>query len=162
MLFSIIVAIGNNNEIGRNNDLLWHISGDLKRFKSITTGHTVIMGKKTYESLPIKPLPNRRNIVLSDICNDCIPNVEVANSIDEVIALCATDEECFIIGGGLVYQQFLPLANKLYLTRVHCSYEADVFFPEINFSEWELISDEAHNDHDPAFSYQMYIKKQQL
>jgi len=159
MAFSIIVAIGENNEIGANNDLLWHISGDLKRFKAITTSHTVIMGKKTYESLPNRPLPNRRNIVLTDVPCEIIPNVETAHSIEEIIELCSLNEEHFIIGGGSVYRQFLPLASKLYLTFVHRSYNADVFFPEIDYAQWECISEEKHTEHDPPFTYKILNKK---
>ncbi|HOY37943.1 MAG: dihydrofolate reductase [Bacteroidales bacterium] len=159
MSFSIIVAIGKNFEIGANNDLLWHISGDLKRFKSITTGHTIIMGKKTYESLPVRPLPNRRSIVLSDIENDSIPGVVVASSIEEVKKLCNASDENFIIGGGMVYRQFLPLAEKLYLTLVHRSYTADVYFPEINYNDWNCISAEEHPEHDPPFSYKIFTRK---
>lgn len=159
MPFSIIVAIGENNEIGLNNDLLWHLPGDLKRFKAITTGHAVIMGKRTYESLPKRPLPNRRNIVLSDDCTDCFEGAETAGSIEAVIALCEPEAENFVIGGGMVYKQFLPMADKLYLTRVHRSYEADVFFPEIDPDEWVLVDEESHRDNEPAFTYQILTRK---
>jgi dihydrofolate reductase len=153
MSLTIIVAVAENNAIGKNNDLLWHISGDLKRFKQITTGHTVIMGRKTFFSLPNGSLPNRRNIVITDCAEDCCPEAEKVSSIDEAILLCEKDKEHFIIGGGMIYEQFLPLADKIYLTKVHKSYEADVFFPEIDMEEWELTNQEDHLDHEPPFSY---------
>lgn len=159
MNITIIVAIAENNAIGKNNDLLWHISGDLKRFKEITTGHTVVMGRKTYLSLPKRPLPNRRSIVISDIPNECIPDVEVVDSIENAVEIFDNDKENFIIGGGMIYRQFLPLANKLYLTVVHKKYDADVFFPEINYDEWELLHEEKHLDHEPPFSYLTLVRR---
>lgn len=141
-MISIIVAIAENRAIGKNNDLLWHIPADLKRFKSITSGHPVIMGKRTWESLPLRPLPNRRNIVITDIPEEQIEGCEMAYSIDEAVAKCKSEEENFIIGGSSVYRQFLPYASRLYLTLVKKSFDADVFFPEIDFSEWKLISKE--------------------
>ena len=136
---SIIVAIAENNAIGKDNQLLWHLSEDLKRFKRLTTGHTVVMGKKTYESLPFRPLKNRRNIVISDIYGEQITGCEMAYSIREAVEKMDDAGENFIIGGGSVYRQFLPLASKLYITRVKHSFEADSFFPEIDFSEWVLL-----------------------
>jgi dihydrofolate reductase len=133
---SIIVAIARNLAIGKNNDLLWHIPEDLKRFKKLTTGHTIIMGKRTFESLPTKPLPNRRSIVITDIPGEVIPGCIMAYSIEDALALCDPDNENFIIGGGSVYRQFMPHADRLYLTIVHKDYDADIFYPEINFDEW--------------------------
>jgi len=153
MDITIIVAIAENYAIGKDNDLLWHISGDLKRFKEITTGHTIIMGRKTYLSLPKRPLPNRRSVIISDIPQECFNGVEVVNSIEKAIAIADKDKENFIIGGGMVYTQFLPIANKIYLTIVHKDYDADVFFPEIDYSEWNITEIEEHKDHDPPFSY---------
>lgn len=150
---SIIVAIAQNNAIGKDNQLLWHLSEDLKRFKKLTTGKTVIMGKKTYESLPFKPLPNRKNIVLSDNNADAIPGCIMANSIHQAIEL-AGDGESFIMGGGSIYKQFLPIANRLYLTIVYHDFEADTFFPEINFSEWETLEEsEIFTDEVTGLSY---------
>ncbi len=159
MDITIIVAIAENNAIGKNNDLLWHISGDLKRFKEITTGHTIIMGRKTYLSLPKRPLPNRRSIVISDIANECIPDVDVVDSIENAMKIADKDKENFIIGGGMVYKQFLPLANKIYLTVVHKEYDADIYFPEINYEDWEIQNKEEHLEHEPPFSYLTLIKK---
>ena len=141
-MISIIVAIAENMAIGKNNDLLWHIAEDLKRFKRITSGHPVIMGKRTYESLPRRPLPKRRNIVISDIKGEEIVGCEMAYSIEEAITKCDPAEENFIIGGASVYRQFLPHADRLYLTLIHKSFDGDVFFPEIDFSQWELKSKE--------------------
>lgn len=141
-MISIIVAIAENMAIGKNNDLLWHIPSDLKRFKSITSGHPVIMGKRTWQSLPRRPLPNRRNIVITDVPGELIEGCEMAYSINEAIALCDPSDENFIIGGASVYRQFLPLANRLYLTLVHKPFDADVFFPEIDFTQWKLVSRE--------------------
>jgi len=134
---SIIVAIAENYAIGKDNRLLWHISEDLKRFKKLTTGHTLIMGRNTFLSLPNGPLPNRRHIVISDVENESFGGCEMARSMEEAIAMAGHSEECFVIGGGMVYAQFLPVAGKLYLTRVHHSFEADTFFPEIDFSQWK-------------------------
>lgn len=153
MDFTIIVAIAENYGIGKNNDLLWHISGDLKRFKKITTGHTIIMGRKTFFSLPKGALPNRRNIVITDCPEDCCPGAEIVSSIEEAIKIADKDKENFIIGGGMIYEQFMPLANKMYLTIVHKEFDADVFFPEINYDEWKIIEEEKHLDHNPPFSY---------
>lgn len=139
---SIIVAIAKNNAIGKNNDLLWHISDDLKRFKKYTTNNVVIMGKNTFLSLPNGSLPNRKNIVITDDITDKFENTEVVFSIDEAIEKASSEKENFIIGGGMIYKQFLPLANKLYLTQINKNFDADIFFPEINFDEWKIEYEE--------------------
>lgn len=159
---SIIVAITDNYAIGKNNQLLWHLSEDLKRFKLLTTGHTIVMGKKTFESLPVRPLPNRTNIVITDVPDEIIDGCKMAYSIDEAIEKMDSDTENFIIGGGSIYRQFLPIAQKLYLTRVHKDFEADCFFPEINFNEWELVSEEKNlydEKSDIVYSYLIYERK---
>ncbi|MDR2834957.1 MAG: dihydrofolate reductase [Bacteroidales bacterium] len=161
MKISIIVAIAKNNAIGRNNELLWHISGDLKRFKKITTDHIVIMGRNTYLSLPNHPLPNRRNIVISHIPEEDKLNfiaAEVVANLEEALLIADKENENFIIGGGMIYKQFLPIANKLYLTQVYQEYEADTFFPEIDFAQWNEISREDHFDMNPPFSYLIFEK----
>ncbi|OFX23607.1 MAG: hypothetical protein A2033_15535 [Bacteroidetes bacterium GWA2_31_9] len=137
---SIIVAIAENNAIGINNNLLCHLPEDLKRFKQITSGHKIIMGKITYFTLPKRPLPNRTNVVLTNIQGEIIEGCQMAYSIDDVLKIC-NEEESFIIGGGSVYRQFLPIANKLYLTKIHHKFEADTYFSDINFDEWETISE---------------------
>lgn len=139
---SIIVAIAENNAIGKDNRLLWHLSDDLKRFKRLTTGHTVIMGRNTYLSLPHGALPNRRNIVITDKPEDQFEGCEMAYSVEEAQKLAGVSDECFVMGGGMVYRQLLPVAGRLYLTKVHASFEADTFFPEINFSEWREMESE--------------------
>jgi len=139
---SIIVAVADNFAIGKNNDLLWHISDDLKRFKKLTTGNNIIMGKRTFHSLPNGALPNRTNIVISDKAGEIFDGCKMAYSIEEAIELMDEDKENFIIGGGMIYKQFLPFANKLYLTRVHKSFDADTFFPEINMDEWTVVESE--------------------
>ncbi|MBP5360672.1 MAG: dihydrofolate reductase [Bacteroidaceae bacterium] len=141
-MLSIIVAIAKNFAIGRNNELLYHMPIDMKRFKETTTGHTVIMGKNTFASFPKRPLPNRRNIVLAmpfEVPEDK-EGAEWVNSLWQAFDLCKDEEEVFIIGGAYVYRQTLPLADRLYLTVIDDEPEdADAFFPEINYDEWEEI-----------------------
>jgi dihydrofolate reductase len=139
MNISMIAAIGKNRELGYRNELLWHISADFKRFKSITTGHTVVMGLRTYESIGSRPLPNRRNIILTDRPLETEPIVLQAGSVDEVLKMIDPEGETFIMGGASVYKQFLPLSQKLYLTLVHKEYLADTWFPEIEMDDWEVI-----------------------
>lgn len=159
---SIIVAVASNHAIGKDNQLLWHIPDDLKRFKALTTGHTIVMGKRTFESLPIRPLPNRRSIIITDIPGETIPGCEMAYSIDEAISLMEDGAENFIIGGGMVYRQFMPLAHRLYLTIVHKDFEADTFYPEIDYSEWTEASKEtidATGSLGFSYSYIIYNRK---
>ena len=158
-MISIIVAIAENNAIGKDNKLLCHIPGDLKRFKKLTTGKTVIMGLKTFKSLPNGPLPNRRNIVITDKKNQKIDGCDMAYSIEEAVEMCNTDEENFVIGGGSIYRQFLPLADKLYITEVQHNFNADTFFPEIDYSKWKLISSKKiTKDVKYPFSYLTSVK----
>ena len=153
MTLSIIVAMAKNRAIGRNGVLIWHNSRDLKQFKKITTGHTVIMGYKTYLSLPNhKALPNRRNIILSSRLDEAPEGFELADSINAALDMVKDEEEVFIIGGGMVYEQFLPKADRLYLTRIDKAFEADTFFPYINFEEWNLVDLEVIDD-DPQVDY---------
>ena len=162
---SIIVAIASNYAIGKDNDLLWHISDDLKRFKRITSGKTVVMGKNTFYSLPFRPLPNRRNIVLTDTSGEEIDGCEMAYSIEEAVEKMDSNSENFIMGGGSIYRQFMDIANKLYITRVHKDFEADTFFPDIDDTVWKLIekTDMPPEKEDSfSFSYEIYIRKQAL
>jgi len=141
---AIAVAIGENFAIGKNNRLLWHMPADLKFFKQTTSGHTVIMGRKTFDSVG-KPLPNRRNIVITRDTELKIEGVEVVNSLDEALAITKTEEkQVFIVGGAEIYKQALPKITTLYLTTIHHNFDADTFFPEIDRNEWKLISSEAH------------------
>ncbi|MBE0652478.1 MAG: dihydrofolate reductase [Bacteroidales bacterium] len=153
---SIIVAIAENRAIGKNNELLWRLSEDLKRFKKITTGHTVIMGRNTFLSLPKGALPNRTNLVISDVDGEQFENCVMASSVPQALAAVMDDEEAFVIGGGMVYKQFLTHATRLYLTLVHQSFEADTFFPEINYDEWSELERSYHkadekNEFDHTF-----------
>jgi dihydrofolate reductase len=150
---SIIVAIAQNFAIGKNNELLFHLPNDLKRFKQITTGHPVIMGRNTLLSLPKGALPNRRNIVITDNPEEKFERCEMVFSIEEAIQAVKNEEEAFVIGGGMIYRQFYPFAGKLYLTLVHRDFDADVYFPEINYSEWKEEYREDHFDDKNGFKY---------
>lgn len=144
MNISIIVAIAENNAIGFENQLLYWLPNDLKRFKALTTGHTIIMGRKTFESLPKGALPNRRNIVLShqDIA---FPGAERYSSLEVALSKCHNEEEVFIIGGASVYQEAMPLADKLCITLIHdIPEQADAFFPTIDSAIWEETNKESH------------------
>jgi dihydrofolate reductase len=142
MTISAVVAISENRAIGKDNKLLWYLPNDLKHFKTITSGHTVIMGRKTYESVG-KPLPNRRNIIITrqDIA---IEGCEVVNSIKAALELCKTEREVFIVGGAEIYKQSLHLTDRIYLTVVHKQFEGDSFFPEIKKTDWVQVSREDH------------------
>jgi len=150
---SIIVAIAQNFAIGKNNDLLFHLPNDLKRFKQITTGHPVIMGRNTLLSLPKGALPNRRNIVITDNPEEKFAGCEMVFTIQEAIEAVQNETEAFIIGGGMIYRQFYPMAGKIYLTLVHKDFEGDVYFPEINYSEWEETHREDLFDEKNEFNY---------
>jgi dihydrofolate reductase len=154
MSISIIVAIAENNAIGLKNKLLWHISEDMKMFKKITMGHKVIMGRNTYLSLPVKPLAGRTNIVITDKSEEQFEGCITVYSVEKALEICLADEECFVIGGAMIYKQFLRYAKKLYITRVFKSYDADTFFPEIYLDEWNEIKRETYGaDGRNEFSY---------
>ena len=168
-MLSIIACISQTNRaIGYQNRLLYHIKCDLTRFRELTTGHAIIMGRKTYESLPHGALPHRRNIVVSHNLKE-LEGCEVYPSLKEAVeaaekaaaAPCPiSNEEIFIIGGESIYRQILPEAHKLYLTVVDDTpQQADAFFPEINAEEWELIEKEMRNENDVSFSFLTYLKK---
>lgn len=142
-----------NRGIGKENNLLFHLSGDLKRFKSITSGHTIVLGRKTLLSLPKWPLPDRRHIVLTSNPGTEFAGCEKALSVNEVLQKITDEKEAFVIGGGSIYRQFYPLAGKLYLTLVHKKFDADTFFPEIDYSEWEQVGREDHHDEKNDFDY---------
>jgi dihydrofolate reductase len=155
MNISIIVAVAQNYAIGFENKLLYWLPNDLKRFKSLTTGHTIIMGRKTFESLPKGALPNRRNIVLSRQDIE-FPGAERYASLEAALAQCRDEEEVFIIGGASVYQEALPLADTLYITHIDATPDAaDAFFPEIDSSVWKETNIEAHlTDEKHLYPYQ--------
>ena len=136
---SIIVAIDESNAIGLKNNLLAHIPSDLKRFKSITTGHTVIMGSNTWLSLPKRPLPERKNIVISSKSGQLFSGAELVHSIDEAVRMLPAYDESFVMGGASIYSQMLPLVSKLYLTVIHRTFEADTYFPVIDYSQWTEV-----------------------
>ena len=142
MTTTIVVAISENHAIGKDNKLLWHLPNDLKHFKDITTGHTVIMGRKTYDSVG-RPLPKRRNIIITrqDLR---IEGCEVVGSIEAALELCKTEAEVFVVGGAEIYKQAMHLTDRIYLTIVHKAYEADTFFPAIDLKEWKEVSREDH------------------
>lgn len=146
-MISIIVAVADNGVIGCANKLIWHLSDDLKRFKRLTTGHPVVMGRKTFDSIG-RPLPNRVNIVISRDKSLDIEDVVVVNSIDGAVGLFGADEEIFIIGGGEIYRQSMPLADKLYLTLVHQTPEGDTYFPEIDHGQWKEVFREVHQGYE--------------
>jgi dihydrofolate reductase len=143
-MISIIVAVAENWVIGGNNQLLWHISEDLKRFKSLTSGHSIIMGRKTFESIG-RPLPNRKNV----------------NSLNEALEITEGEDEVFVVGGGELYRQALPLAKKIYLTKVHKNFEGDTTFPAINFNEWNLVLEQKGNPTADGLGYTFldYVRK---
>lgn len=143
MIVSMVVAIAENNEIGKDNHLLWYLPKDLKHFKTITSGHTVIMGRKTFDSVG-KPLPNRRNIVITRNRELSIDGVEVVNDLSSALQLCAEEHEVFIVGGAEIYKQAMPHTDRIYLTVVHESFEADTFFPEIDSNIWKETASESH------------------
>ncbi|MBN2611757.1 MAG: dihydrofolate reductase [Bacteroidales bacterium] len=159
---SIIVAISENFAIGKDNRLLWHIPDDLKRVKTLTSGNVIVMGRNTYFSLPKRPLPDRINLVISDNKNDRFDGCLMAYSFEEAMEKMSSSKENFIFGGSSVYRQFYPVANKLYLTLVHKYFEADTFFPEIDFSEWNETErkDMPFNEGlGFSYSYITYIRK---
>lgn len=162
-IISIVVAIDEKNAIGKNNQLLCHLPNDLKYFKSVTQGHTIIMGRNTYESLPNGALPNRRNIVLSRNKDLQLERCEIVASIEEAIDLCKDESEVFIIGGATVYAKAIDFTNKLYVTNIHHTFEgADVFFPQIESNKWNKISEtenEADEKNKYAHTFVLYTKK---
>jgi dihydrofolate reductase len=161
-MISIIVAVSDDYGIGKDNDLLWHIPEDMRRFRKLTMGKTIIMGKRTWESLPKKPLPGRNNIVITDIPGECIDCSVTAYSIEDALSKCRSEEEVFVIGGGSVYRQFMPIADRLYITHVHKKAPADIYFPKIDKRRWRIIEKEEYISEDDKkipYSYVIYEKK---
>lgn len=162
-MLSTIVAIANNNVIGKDNKLIWYLPEDLKRFKQITTGKNIIMGRKTFESLG-RVLPNRKHIIL---CNDMEmdidnENVEILDDISKLDKYINSDEENFVIGGATIYKLLMPYVNKLYITKINEDFVGDVYFPEIKEEEWKEISKEKglKNDENPYdYEYITYVRK---
>ncbi len=157
---TIIVAAATNNTIGKDNTLLWHLPEDLKRFKALTSGHAIIMGRKTFESLP-KAFPNRTNIVITRNTDYTAADAVVCSSLEAALKIAAEDPQPFIIGGGEIYKEALPLSDQLELTRVHKEYEGDTFFPDIDPEHWELVNEENHTGESEVLphSYLTYQRK---
>ncbi|MDR7208247.1 dihydrofolate reductase [Flavobacterium piscis] len=157
----IIAAVAENNALGKKNKLVWHLPNDFKRFKSLTTNHHIIMGRKTFESFP-KPLPNRTHIVISRQENYKPEGCIVVDSLEKAIAICPENEDSYIIGGGEIYTLGMQYADILEITRVHNIFEADAFFPEIPKTEWQLVESEANlkdETHLYDYTYETFIRK---
>ena len=164
MTISIIVAAGKNNEIGQRNRLLWRLPEDMKRFRDLTTGHVVVMGRKTFASLPKGALPNRTNVVITRDKDLQLDNCTVLHSLDEALVRFNGEDDIFIIGGASIYEQALPVADNIFLTRVLSVFpEADSFFPEMNPEEWQIVSKEVFSaDEKNPFSCIFYEYKRRI
>ena len=160
-MLTMIAAAAENNALGKDGDLVWHLPDDFKRFKKLTTGHHIIMGRKTFESFP-KPLPNRTHIVITRNRDYTKEGCIVVHNLEDALKIAEEDTQPFIIGGGEIYKLALNASEKIELTRVHDTFEADAFFPEIDLSKWELINEEFHEKdecHSVSFTYLTYVKK---
>lgn len=160
-MLSIIVAVAKNNVIGKDNKLIWHLPEDLKRFKRLTTGHTIIMGRKTFESLG-RVLPNRKHVILSN--DKCFKvqdeNVEVLNDISLLEKYINSDEENFVIGGASIYNLLMPYTDKMYITKINEEFEGDVCFPQIEEKDWEIVETEkGQTDEKNVYEYEYVIYK---
>lgn len=160
-MLTIIAAAAENNALGKDNDLVWHLPDDFKRFKRLTSGHHIIMGRKTFESFP-KLLPDRTHVIITRK-NDYEPEgTIVVHSLEEAIRVSKLDEQPFIIGGGEIYKMGMKVADKIELTRVHGEFDADTFFPEFDENEWNLVKEQYHEQdekHNYAFTYLTYERK---
>ena len=160
---SIIAAVADNYAIGKANKLPWHLPADLKHFKQLTSGHAILMGKRTYESLPNGPLPNRKNIVLTSVLSEGVnEGYFEANSFEDAFDLCEHEKQIFIIGGSSIYKQSLDKADSMYITWVHASFQADAFFPEFDLKNWKVISQEdfpADEANPYPYSFVYYERK---
>ncbi len=163
MRVSLIAAMARNRVIGRENDLPWKLPADQKRFKQITMGHYLIMGRKTYDSVG-KPLPGRPNVVITRRKDYRPEGVQVVHSLNEALALAVDDDEVFIAGGEEIYRLALPVADCLYLTEIDAEFEGDTFFPDFDRSQWEVVAEEVHTGDDRrpfSYSYRTYRRKVQ-
>jgi len=138
-MISIIVAVAENDVIGKDNDLIWHLPRDMKHFKETTTGHFIIMGRKTFESNG-RALPNRTNVIITRDKDFNAEGCVVVHSLEDAFKVAKDDPEAFIIGGGVIYKMALPIVDRIYLTKIHHTFEGDTFFPELDMNEWEEIS----------------------
>jgi dihydrofolate reductase len=161
-MLTIIAAASENNALGKDNQLLWHLPEDFKRFKTLTSGHYIIMGRKTFESFP-KPLPNRTHIIITrqpyyQAPEGCV----IVSSLEKAMELCPANEEGFVIGGGEIYQQAINIVDKIDVTRVHTTIDADTFFPEIDTNIWKLVFEEFHpkdEKHAFDFTFLTYVRR---
>ncbi|UFH46862.1 dihydrofolate reductase [Flavobacterium galactosidilyticum] len=147
----MIAAVAENNALGKDNDLVWHLPNDFKRFKTLTSGHHIIMGRKTFESFP-KPLPNRTHVIITRQKNYKAEGCIIVDSIEKALEICPKNEDTYIIGGGEIYTLSLPFADKIEITKVHHSFEADAYFPVLNEKEWKLAQSD-HNSKDEKHIY---------
>jgi dihydrofolate reductase len=157
----LIVAAAENNAMGKNNDLPWHLPDDFKRFKSLTVGHPIIMGRKTFESLP-GMLPNREHIIISRSTDYKQEGCIVVESLEKALQIVPENEDAFVIGGGEIFRLAMPVADVIEMTRVHANVEGDTFFPKIDPAHWELSSSEFHpkdERHNFAFTFETYKRK---
>ena len=162
-MLSIIVAVSDNNVIVKNNKNIWHLPEDLKRFKELTTGHTIIMGRKTFESLG-RVLPNRKHIVITRDTNYNVdnPNVKIVNNIEDIENYIESDEESFVIGGAIIYRQLMDKVDKMYVTRIHEKFDGDAYFPIINEQEWEekeVIKGIKNEKNSYDYEFITYVRK---
>jgi dihydrofolate reductase len=156
---SLIVAVSRNQVIGANNTLPWHLPEDLKRFRALTTGHHIIMGRKTYESIN-RLLPGRTTVIVTRDINYKVPGALVANSLEQAVSLCEADEEVFLIGGAELYRVGLPVADRLYITEIDAEFAGDTFFPVIDTDDWNEVSRESGvSANGLKFSYVIYVRK---
>ncbi|HKJ47900.1 MAG TPA: dihydrofolate reductase [Christiangramia sp.] len=160
-MITIIAAAAENNALGKDNDLVWHLPDDFKRFKRLTSGHYIIMGRKTFESFP-RLLPNRTHVIITRKEDYKPDDTIVVNSLEEALKVSKIDDQPFIIGGGEIYKMGMEAADRIELTRVHGEFEADTYFPEIDEDQWKVVKEQFHekdDKHDHSFTYLTYERK---
>ena len=158
---TMIAAAGENNALGKDNDLVWHLPDDFRRFKALSTGHYIIMGRKTFESFP-QPLPNRTHVVITRQKDYHPEGAVIVHSLEEALKVAQEDPQPFIIGGGEIFDLGMDVTDKIELTRVHGKFEADAFFPELDLEKWDLISSEYHGKderHNYDFTFLTYVRR---
>lgn len=160
-MITLIAALAENKVLGKDNAIIWHLPDDFKHFKTLTSHHYIIMGRKTFESFP-KPLPNRTHVIITRQQDYVVPEgCIVVHSLEEALKQTENEAEVFVIGGGEIYHQALQYADKLELTQIHASFEGDAFFPEFSTSDWQLVNESYHpidERHAYAFTFQTYIR----
>jgi len=160
---SIIAAVADNYAIGKSNNLPWYLPADLSHFKQLTTGHVIVMGKRTFASLPNGPLPNRKNVVLTSVMSEGVnEGYFEADSLEDALFLCEHEEQVFIIGGATVYRQSIDKVDYMYITWIHQDFAADTYFPAIDFNQWEEVSHEDHpadKNNEYAYTFSEYKRK---